>query len=99
MREHGNQLVSAHAPPEDHPSAARRELSALEGWILEVFYCEPKGRRAFWRILPKEGRGLVLGPWGLFGALFKFLGIFQGGPEGVFAYVGLIQNLKDLERD
>ena len=30
---------------------APREPSALEGWILEVLCCNPKGSRAFLRIL------------------------------------------------
>ena len=40
--------------------AARREPSALEGWILEVLYCNPQGSRAFLRILSTEGRGIRL---------------------------------------
>jgi len=39
---------------------ARREPSSLEGWILEVLCCEPKGSRAFLRILSTEGRGVRL---------------------------------------
>ena len=31
-----------HAPFEEHPLNARREPSALEGWILEVLYCDPQ---------------------------------------------------------
>ena len=32
---------------EDYPVEALRELSALEGWNLEVLCCDPKGSRAF----------------------------------------------------
>jgi len=35
---------------------ARREPSALEGWILEILHCAPKGSRAFLRILSTEDR-------------------------------------------
>jgi len=42
------------------PKAARREPSALEGWILEVLYCNPKGSRGFLRNLSTEGRGVRL---------------------------------------
>ena len=42
------------------PLAARREPSALEGWVLEVLYCNPKGSRAFLQILSTEGRGVRL---------------------------------------
>jgi len=42
------------------PLAARGpkgEPSALEGWIREALCCNPKGGRAFLRILSTEGRG------------------------------------------
>ena len=39
---------------------ARREPFALEGWFLEIFCCDPKGSRAFLRILSTEGRGVRL---------------------------------------
>ena len=42
------------------PLATRREPSALEGWILEVFCSDPKDRRAFLQILSTEGRGVRL---------------------------------------
>ena len=42
------------------PLDPRREPSALEGWILEVLYCDPKGGRAFLRILSMKGRGVRL---------------------------------------
>ena len=45
---------------EDHPVDTRREPSALEGWILEIRYCDPKGSRAFLRILSTERRGVRL---------------------------------------
>ena len=32
----------------------------MEGWILEVLYCDPKFRRAFLGFLFTEGRGLRL---------------------------------------
>jgi len=35
-------------------------LSALQGWILEILCCDPKGSRAFLRILSTEGRGVGL---------------------------------------
>jgi len=44
----------SNTPFEDHPLVARRELSALEGWILEVLYCDPKGSRAILRLLFTE---------------------------------------------
>ena len=47
-------------PIEDHPSAVRREPYALAGWIQEILYCDPKGSRAFLRILSTEGRGVRL---------------------------------------
>ena len=37
----------------DHPLDARQEPSALERWILEVLYCDPKGSRAFLRIISR----------------------------------------------
>ena len=42
------------------PLAARREPSALEGWILEVLHCNLKGKRAFLWILFTERRGVRL---------------------------------------
>jgi len=45
---------------EDDPLDVPREPSALEGWTLEVLYCDPKGSRAFLRILSTEGRGVRL---------------------------------------
>ena len=42
------------------PLATRSEPSALKGWILEVLCCNPKGGRAFLRILSTEGRGVRL---------------------------------------
>jgi len=51
-------------PIEDHLGDTRREPSALEGWIHEVFDCDPKGSRAFLRILisadPVYGRARCL---------------------------------------
>ena len=47
-------------PVEDRPLAARREPSALEGWILKILYCDPKGSRGFLEILSMEGRGVRL---------------------------------------
>jgi len=38
----------------------RREPSALEGWILKIICCDPKGSRTFLRILCTEGRGVCL---------------------------------------
>jgi len=38
--------MNSNAPLEDHPLDALREPSALEGWILEVLDCDPKGSRA-----------------------------------------------------
>jgi len=51
----GTFCILSHAPLEDHPFDARREPSALEGWILEVLCRDPKGRRVFMRILSTEG--------------------------------------------
>ena len=36
---------------EDFPLAAHRTPFVPENWILEVLYCDPKGGRAFLRIL------------------------------------------------
>ena len=36
-----------HAPLQDHPLATHCEPSALYCWILEILYCNPKGRKAF----------------------------------------------------
>ena len=47
-------------PIEDHPLAFPREPSALEGWIKEILYCDPKGSRAFPRTLSTEGRDVRL---------------------------------------
>jgi len=58
--------IPSHAPLlellglKDHPLDTRREPSALEGWILEILYCDPKGSRAFLRILSTKGRGVRL---------------------------------------
>jgi len=41
----GTFCILSHAPLEGHPLAARREPSALEGWILEVLYCAATKRR------------------------------------------------------
>ena len=65
---------------EDHPLDARREPSALEGWILEVLYRDPKESRACMRILSTEGRGVRLcwalskpeGPKGAHGGVRPF---------------------------
>jgi len=51
---------NTHAPLEDHPLDPRREPFALEGWILEIFCCDPKGSRAVLWILSTEGRGVRL---------------------------------------
>ena len=42
------------------PLDARRRPSAMEGCILEIFCCDPKGSRALLRILSTEGRGVRL---------------------------------------
>ena len=56
----GPRGIPSHASLEDRPLDTRREPSALEGWILELLYCDPKGRRACLRILSTEGRGVRL---------------------------------------
>jgi len=38
---------NSHVPLEDHPLVARREPFALEDWILESLYCDPKGSGLF----------------------------------------------------
>ena len=43
---------------QDHPSATRREPSALEGWTDKVLYCDTNGSRAFLRILSAEMQGV-----------------------------------------
>jgi len=50
-------------PIKDHPLDARREASALEGWILDILWCDPndpKGSSALLRILSTEGRRVCL---------------------------------------
>ena len=42
----------------ENPLAARCEPSALKGCILEILYCDPKGKGAFLHILFTEGRGV-----------------------------------------
>ena len=42
------------------PLCHRWEPCALEGWILEILCCDPKGSRAFLRVLATEGRGVGL---------------------------------------
>ena len=39
---------------EDQPSVTRRQPLALEGWIHDILYCDPKESRAFLRILSTE---------------------------------------------
>ena len=48
------------APLENHPVDARLEPSALEGGISEILCYDPKGRRAFLRILCTEWRGVLV---------------------------------------
>ena len=48
-------LLGLSQVPEDHPVGARREPSALGVWIFDILCCDPKGSRAFLRILPTEG--------------------------------------------
>ena len=40
----------------DHPLDTHREPSALYCWILEILYCDPKGRRALLRVPSTVGR-------------------------------------------
>ena len=47
---------TSYAPLEDHPLATQCEPSALYCWILEILYCNPKGRRAVLRTPSTEGR-------------------------------------------
>ena len=84
--------IPSHAPLEDHPLDPRCEPSALEGWVLEIICCDPKGNRAVLRILFTEGRGVRLwalstpkGPeWegevfaypSMLGATFRPIGVF-----------------------
>ena len=51
---------TSHAPLEDHPLDTHREPSALYCWILEILYCDPKGRRALLRIPSTVGRSVCL---------------------------------------
>ena len=46
---------NSHAPLEDHPLDPRHAPSPLEGWILEILCCDPKGNRAFLQTLLWEG--------------------------------------------
>ena len=39
-----------------HPLATHSKPSALYCWILEILYCNPKGRSALLRIPTTEGR-------------------------------------------
>ena len=47
----GTFRTPSQAPIQDHLLDAWREPAALEGWILQVLCCDPKGGRAFLRIL------------------------------------------------
>ena len=42
------------------PLATHHEPSALYCWILEILYCDPKGRRALLRVPSKVGRSACL---------------------------------------
>ena len=57
--DHGNRWY-IHTPLEDHPLATHREPSALYCWILEILYCNPKGRRASLRVSSTVGRSVCL---------------------------------------
>ena len=46
----GTVCISAQIPLEDHFFAHRREPSALEGWVLAILCCDPKGSMIFQRI-------------------------------------------------
>ena len=45
---------------EDRPIDTHREPSALYCWILEILYCDPKGRRALLQTPSKVGRSVCL---------------------------------------
>ena len=85
----------------DHPLDTHCEPSALYCWILEILYCDPKGRRTLLRVPSTEGRSVCLcwaklkpkGPKGLFCESFLSKDL-QKGEE--VAHSGLFQNLKDL---
>ena len=47
-------------PIENHHLAASREPSALEGWILDILHCTPKGSRGFLQILSAEVQSVRL---------------------------------------
>ena len=47
-------------PHLDHPLDTHCEPSALYCWILEILYCDPKGRRALLRVPSSEGRSVCL---------------------------------------
>ena len=48
--------IPSPSSPEAHPIDPRHEPSALEGWILEILGCDPKGSRGFLRILSTKGQ-------------------------------------------
>ena len=52
--------IPSHATLEDHPLDPRREPSALEDLILEIFCCDPKESRACLRILLTKGQRVRL---------------------------------------
>ena len=56
----GTFCIPSHAPLEDHPLDTHSEPSALYCWILEIFYCDPKGRRGLLRIPSTVGRSVCL---------------------------------------
>ena len=50
-------------PPTTHQKCTiypHCQTSALYCWILEILYCNPKGRRAYLRVPSTEGRGVRL---------------------------------------
>ena len=47
-------------PTLDHPLDTHSEPSALYCWILEILYCNPKGRRALLRVPSTVGRSVCL---------------------------------------
>ena len=77
----------------------RRKPSALEGWILEILFCDPKGSGDFMRILPTEEADYPTRPTFLPNIGRKLKGYtLDFGPEANPATVLVLKPLSDVQR-